>query len=217
MKIQLPPEILKIILIYDDLSCGEEEIWEVLLVWLGDKQELEEVNKLMEKTFRFGLLKPDFYMRRMMSHLLGPKVEELLRKSRMSKSSQDHYSTKPRCPQSLLFVFGGWSGISPISTISVFDPAAATWRDMTNTLPDNWAYMATVVVGTDMYLCGGHMEGDGKWATKILMKFNPNTMKTSKLSMMREKRNYLSLAVHSGSIYAMGGHNQNHRLSSRAD
>ena len=79
------------------------------------------------------------------------------------------------------------------------------WRDLTTTLPENWAYMATVVVGTDVYLCGGHMEGEGNGATKVLMKFCPNTMKISRLAMMREKRNFLSLSFYSGSIYAFDG------------
>ena len=52
-----------------------------------------------------------------------------------------------------------------MSTISVFDPAAAMWRDLTITLPYNWAYMATVVVGTDIFLCGGPMDRDqGEWS-----------------------------------------------------
>ena len=45
-----------------------------------------------------------------------------------------------------------------MSTISVFDPAAAMWRDLTITLPYNWAYISTVAVGTDIFLCGGHMD-----------------------------------------------------------
>ena len=213
--LELSSDILRIILISDELSCGEEEIWEGLLVWLGNKQQMEEVTNMME-TVRFGLLEPDFYLRRVISHSLflslAPKVETVLSKSRKSKSS--HYWTRPRCPQSLLFVFGGWSGDGPISTISVYDPAAAMWRDLTTTLPDNWAYMATVVVGTDVYLCGGHMEGEGNWATNVLMKFCPNTMKISRLAMMREKRNFLSLSFHSGSIYAFGGNKEHNMLNS---
>ena len=63
-------------------------------------------------------------------------------------------------------------------------------------------------MGTDIFLCGGHMDRDeGEWATRVLMKFCPNTMEVSRLSMMREPRNYISIAVHSGYIYAIGGNN----------
>ena len=46
-----------------------------------------------------------------------------------------------------------------MSTTSVSDPAAAMWRDLTITLSYSWAYMANVVMGTDI-LCGGHMNRD---------------------------------------------------------
>jgi hypothetical protein len=89
------------------------------------------------------------------------------------------------------------------------------WRDLTITLLYNWAYMATVVVGTDIFLCGGHMDRDqGEWVIRVLMKFCPNTMEVSGLSMMREHGNYISIAVHSGYIYAIGGNNHIQSLSS---
>ena len=54
--------------------------------------------------------------------------------------------------------------LSPYSSPLVFDPAAAMWRDLIITLPYNWAYMAIAVVGTDIFLCGGHMDRDiGEW------------------------------------------------------
>jgi hypothetical protein len=82
-------------------------------------------------------------------------------------------------------------------------------------MPYNWAYMASVVVHTVIFLCGGHMDRiEGEWATRVLMKFFPNTMEVSRLSMMKECRNYISIAVHSGFIYAIGGNNHTQRLSS---
>ena len=99
-----------------------------------------------------------------------------------------------------------------MSTISVFDLTAAMWRDLTITLLYNWAYMATAVVGTDIFLCGGHMDRDqGEWVIRVLMKFCPNTMEVSGLSMMREHGNYISISVHSGYIY--GGNNHTKSLS----
>ena len=49
-----------------------------------------------------------------------------------------------------------------------------------------------MVVGTDIFLCGGHMDIDqGEWATRVLMKFCPNTMEVS--GLLR------------GNIYVVGG------------
>ena len=70
-----------------------------------------------------------------------------------------------------------------------------------------------MVVGTEVFLCGGHIYREGEWATRRLMKFYTNSMEVSRLSMMREHRNYVSLAVHSGSIYSKGGNNHTERLS----
>ena len=126
-------------------------MWEGLTVWVGvNKRDMVMVAQMME-TIRFGLLEPDFYLRRVL-----PNIEEMLRKTILGNARP--YYNQPRCPQSLLFTFGGWSGSGPVSTISVFDPAAAMWRDLIITLPYNWAYMATAVVGTDIFLCGGHMD-----------------------------------------------------------
>ena len=204
---ELPAETLRMLLTSDQLSCGEEEVWEGLMVWVGkDTRDVVEVAKMME-TIRFCLIQPDFLQQR-----VHPKVEEVL--SKVDFNFPGPFPAKPRCPQSLLFVFGGWSGTGPVSTISVFDPAAAMWTDLSISLPYNWAYMATVVVGTDIFLCGGHMDEEGDWAARILMKFCPDSMEVSRLSMMRERRNYLSLAVHAGNIYAIGGNNHNTRLKS---
>jgi hypothetical protein len=54
----------------------------------------------------------------------------------------------------------------------------------------------------------------GEWVIRVLMKFCPNTMEVSGLSMMREHGNYISIAVHSGYIYAIGGNNHIQSLSS---
>ena len=101
------------ILTSDHLSCGEEEVWEGLMVWVGDsKRDMVEVAQMMETTIRFGLLEPDFDPRRVL-----PQFEEILRKSNLGNARP--YFNQPRCPQSLLFTFGGWSGSGPVSTISV--------------------------------------------------------------------------------------------------
>jgi len=66
--------------------------------------------------------------------------------------------------------------------------------------------LETVVVGTDVFLGGGHMEeATGHEDSRMFMKFNPNTMKISRLSKMKEYRNYVSLASYKENIYAMGG------------
>ena len=48
--------MLRILLTSDHLSCGEVEVWEGLMVWVGDnKKNMVEMAQIME-TSRFGLL-----------------------------------------------------------------------------------------------------------------------------------------------------------------
>ena len=171
------------------------------MVWVGDKErDVVEIAQMME-TVRFRLLQQDFFLRR-----VKPKIEEIQTKT--SLNTVGSYFLKPRCPQSFLSTFGGWSESGHVcewvSAISVFDPAAAKWKDLTITLPFKWAEMDTVVVGTDIFLCGGHTDREERdWATtptRVLMKFSPNTMDVTRLSMMRVHRDFISLAVHSGYI-----------------
>ena len=84
-----------------------------------------------------GLLQQEYFLRKVKTRL-----EEIQAKT--SLNNLGSYFVRPICPQSLLFTFGGWSGSGPVSTNSVFDPAATLWRDLTITLPYNWAYMATM-------------------------------------------------------------------------
>ena len=61
----------------------------------------------------------------------------------------------------------------------------------------------------------GHMDRDeGELATRVVMKFCPNNIEVSILFMMREPRNFISIAVHSGFTYAVGRSNHTQRLFS---
>ena len=70
---ELPTETLRILLTSDQLSCGEEKVWEGLMVWVGkDIRDMVEVAKMM-KTIRFCLIQPDFLQQR-----VHPIVQEVL-------------------------------------------------------------------------------------------------------------------------------------------
>ena len=109
-----------------------EEVWEEeLMAWVGDnKRDMVEVAQMME-TLLFGLLEPDFYLRRVLQGILTWAIEGL------TLFSQD--------------ILSPYSSPLVRIRISVFDPAAAMWTALPITLlPYNWFYMATVVAGTDI-------------------------------------------------------------------
>jgi len=208
----LKHDILKILLVSNKLSCGEEEVWEGLKVWLcnNDDKDEEDIITILE-TIRFGLLENNFY-----SDKVRPVLERFFPSFSCSFSFSFNLnlntSAEPRFPESLILTFGGWSGSGPVSTISIMDPSSAKWTDLSTSLPCSWAYLDTVVVDTEVFLCGGHVEHED---SRMFMKFNCNTMEITRLSKMKEYRNYVSLATHKGNIYAMGGKNQvNQRLNS---
>ena len=203
----LDQETLKILLDSDKLSCGEEEVWEGLKVWLSKNNEKDEkdITMIME-SIRFGLLEHNFFHDK-----VNPVLESLF--PYFTISCNWNIRAEPRCPESLLFTFGGrqlWGGL--MSTISVMDPAAAKWTDLSISLLSGWAYMDTVVVDTEVFLCGGNIENvGGHEDSRMFMKFNPNTMEISRLSKMKEYRNFVSLATLNENIYAMGGKNQHNK------
>ena len=70
---ELPAKMLRMLLTSDHLSCWEEEVWEGLMAWVGDnKRDMVEVAQMME-TIMFGLLEPDFYLRRVL-----PNIKEII-------------------------------------------------------------------------------------------------------------------------------------------
>ena len=61
----------------------------------------------------------------------------------------------------------------------------------------------------------GHIDRDEEeLATRMVMKFCPNTVEVFILFMMREPRNFISIAVHSGFTYDIGRSNYTQRLFS---
>ena len=78
-----------------------------------------------------SILEPDYYLRRVLQGILSWALEGI------TLSSQD--------------ILRSYSSPLVRIRISVFDPAAAIWTALPITLlPYNWAYMATVVAGTDI-------------------------------------------------------------------
>jgi len=187
---------LKVLLNSDELSCGEEKVWEGLKVWLtnNNEKDMVDITSILE-TIRFGLLENNFVYDQ-----VRPALESLF--PSFSFSFIWKTSALPRFPESLLFSFGGRSDTGRLSTISVMDPAAAKWTDLSISLPSNMEYEA-LVVNTDIFLMGSDLSDLGD--PPVFMKFNPNTMEMSSLSKMKEDRDFFSFAILNDNIYVMGG------------
>ena len=120
---------------------------------------------------------------------------------------------KPRDSCEYIIGFGGWSTGTAVSDIVVYIPGFGVWINLETQLPSPWAYMGGAYYNGSIYLCGGYRP-TGDWATKEVWKLDLKTMKMQEVNRMHESRNYICVSVCGGYLYAVGGNNQNSRLSS---
>jgi len=215
----LPAVGLSILLSSDLITCGEEEVWDGLKVWLGHNNTRTEAEiRLVVGSLRVGLLENNTFYDKVQPVLEGFR-ESLAGKNNTEAEKQKFLwqipsgldNLKPRFPESLLFTFGWWSEEEPSNIISVFNYATAKWTDLSLSLPSDykWYFMNTVVVDTDIFMTGCHwVDLDSARDSRVFMKFNPNTLEISRLSKMKESRDDVSLVANKECIYAIGGINK---------
>ena len=74
-------------------------------------------------------------------------------------------------------------------------------------LPTPWGYMESVTHNNNIYLVGGTCQNQVGPPTqpRNVWRFSPEEMSLTKLSHMREYRNFVSLVELNDEIYALGG------------
>ena len=182
------------ILSSDRLQCREEEVWMAAVKWAENQEKLDNKEWLaILKEVRLDLIKLDFYEKNVKPHPLMEKTE-------------DHHSPSvPRTPPIFLLVLGGWQLGGPTSDISVYNPRADMWHPSGIELPFPWAYMESVTHNNNIYLAGGSCINDGVVRLhRNIWRLGPD-MTFTKLSHMRQRRNFVGLAETGGEIFAMGG------------
>ena len=201
---ELPPRLVLELLNSDQLISEEKFIWESLIHW-SSWSEFSLTEELLLNSVRYGLLDKEYYRQFVLPVLLSAGVVEIVQKS-LDQDTHPYHQT--RSPPFLVLTIGGWTS-GPDSTISVYDPSANRWKEVPTQLP-SMAYASSVLVESQIYLCGGNRVPT--FGTRELLKLCPNTLEVRRLSSMRQGRNYLATVVCGGYIYAIGGHNGDERL-----
>ena len=173
------------ILTSDELRFKEEFIWDLV-------QKLRRSHKLMESV-RFGLLgeklwKKIFRSAEFRQFLSESKSPSLLRALHVR-------GIKPRTLNDLVFLFGAFS-------VSVMDPSSGASVNLPVNLPSGFT-PEIAVVGTEIFLVGGHMNGAGQ--TNSLLKLSLENLSLSSLSRMKVKRVGHAVAKLGQFLYVVGG------------
>ena len=206
---------------------SEEELFDSVMDWVSQKPNQRNVFIVaLLKQVRLGLIEADYFVQKVTTHPYIVKNESACRAT--LKAAWDYICTqenngsrqlhmkhtvvRPRIPHSVIFILGGWSGGTPISTIEVYDSRADKWHcqpSITNGSPR--AYHGLVALNNKMYLIGGF---DGGSYFNSLTCFDPVMAKWTEVAPMYNKRCYVSVATCGGCIYACGGFDGRVRLRS---
>ena len=196
--LQLAAASLETLLQSNQLTCSEEEVWEALERWSLAANDREAESSAMVATVRLGLLDLHYFKRNVRFHILlagelGDWAEVEVERGGLAR---------PRSPSCLLVSLGGWTGSSS-RAVHTYNTAADTWTTLPLQLPKAWSYMGAVVMGGEVYLCGGHTSS--QWASRELWCLQPATGKLHRLSSMKQSRNFVATTVLGSSLYALGG------------
>jgi N-acetylneuraminic acid mutarotase len=104
----------------------------------------------------------------------------------------------------VLYVAGGWNGISALTTLEAYDPATDTWTTKAPMPTARFGAAAGVVNGV-MYVVGGQVVSD--FAT--LEAYDPSTDTWTTKAPMHTARGISGVGVVRGYLYAIGGNSCN--------
>ena len=143
------------------------------------------------------------------------------------KNYQD--AIRPRFSYAL--AISGWIGPGPGDSIEVLQTrntlkyhpqlnvSAQKWKRMNTMLGQTRAYHGSAVLNNQIYIFGGYVNQvenneEHRDYCRELFVFNPNSKEWELMSLMVEKRCYVSSAALNNQIYAIGGFNGRFRFSS---
>lgn len=102
-----------------------------------------------------------------------------------------------------LLAIGGLHYTKVLSSVELFDPTLADWRNVTDMPTGKRFAFGAAVLSTKVYVCGGLGDASGK----SCIEYDPvaNFWDTSIADMLEERSNFALVAM-GGSLYAMGGY-----------
>lgn len=215
--LQLNIEEVTDILQSDNLNVRTEElVFDALCRWIDycPERRRRYIARLL-KTIRLGLLTTSYFVEKVKPHeyvkdseQCRPIVIETLRflyeldiDDRRDVDMSNPIA-RPRIPNEVIFVIGGWSGGAPTNMVETYDTRADRWVvcPVADTGPR--AYHGMITLDHTIFVIGGF---DGVEYFNSCRTFDPVNKVWSEAPPMNCKRCYVSVALLDGYIYAMGG------------
>ncbi|XP_035825803.1 kelch-like protein 10 [Aplysia californica] len=126
--------------------------------------------------------------------------------------SLGHPMLRPRVPNEVIFVLGGWSRDGVCADMETYDNRVDKWyENEQESYEHSLAYHAMVTVDRALYVIGGYTTVKYLNSAK---KFEPLSKTWSEIAPMHSSRCYVCAAELDGYIYACGGFDGNTRHSS---
>ena len=137
------------------------------------------------------------------------------------KNEKHRDEVRPRF--SYVLAISGWIGPGPGDKIEVLQTkntskyrqpniTSQKWKNMKTILGQTRAYQGSAVLNNQVYVFGGYVNQvqdneEHRDYCRELFVFNPNSKEWNFMSLMNEKRCYVSSAALNNQIYAIGGYN----------
>lgn len=104
----------------------------------------------------------------------------------------DHPLSRPRIPNMIIMVIGGWTNGEPTNKIETYDMRANIWLRMHNT-DSKRAYHGVCSIGEKVYVVGGF---DGFTQFNSMRCYDPLQYMWEEKACMYERRCYVSVIAH---------------------
>jgi len=221
-----PSPILEDLVKDDELNVSEEQLFSILVKWTDQDIHRQDILPDLIKHIRFALMNQVFFEANVeTSSILSNKViakqiahakSFFLRMTRARSTTLTLFprmAQKPRIPNEIVFVIGGWSAEpnGPTDCVETFDIRSYKWNTLKLNAPSPRAYHGLAVANKKVYLFGGY---DGDEYFSAMTCYDPVARKWDVKAPMYHARCYVSVTVLEDKIYAIGGFNGRNRLKS---
>jgi len=201
----------------NEISCTEEELWFTVIKLVQELSDAKESLELLD-CVRFGLMCHDFVKMYVMT-------ESKAREYFLSRFGTDQVTpglmaslrstqSSPRTPSEVVLAFGWIFGADITNTISVYDPTKRKWADPKTAFSSGWICNGAVLFGSNVYLCGGLWGGE---PLPQLIRLNLQSMQFESLSRTNKRRVNFCMSIFEGSIYVIGGSNNDYGPQNSAE
>lgn len=173
---------------------------------------------------RFGYIPMEFFLEQISKHpfVVGREdcqsilraaweIIQVIQTDGISFIEVGNAYVRPRVPNDILFVVGGWSSHGTTTSVETYDTRADRWYRVGESLPTPRAYHGVVTIGSRIYVIGGY---DGIKYHNGMQYFDCVQEQWCESAPMYIPRCYVTVATLDGHIYACGGYDGRHRQNS---